>query len=265
MLDLFNRKINYLRLSVTDRCNLRCTYCIPEDGAKLIPKSKILSLEEIVEAITVGAELGIEKIRLTGGEPLVRKGIVDLVAMINAVPNIKEITMTSNGVLLPKFAKDLKKAGLSRINISLDTLSAEEYKSITRVGNIEDVKAGIMAAIKEELTPVKINIVKLKSSKIDHSELEEFCKAHDIKYRYIHQMNLKTGEFSEVNGGDGGNCKICNRLRLLANGDVKPCLFDNRAYNIKDYGIKEAFMLALRAKPEKGSLSNSNEFYNLGG
>ena len=266
MLDSYNRHITYLRVSVTDRCNLRCQYCMPEEGIQLLKHNDILSLEEIVEVIREGAQMGLRKIRLTGGEPLVRKGIVQLVDMINQVEGIEEIAMTTNGILLNKYADDLKKAGLNRVNISLDTLDADEFKSITRLGNIDDVKNGIKAAQKAGLTPIKINVVKTKfSSKQNIDAIKRFCDEEGLNIRFIHQMDLETGDFSLVEGGEGGNCKLCNRLRLMANGDVKPCLFSNSGFNVKKHGIKKAFELALGAKPAEGSINKNHKFYNIGG
>jgi len=159
MYDKFNRKINYLRISVTDRCNLRCTYCMPETGIQLLQHSDIISFEEIVDVVKLSVGLGIDKIRITGGEPLARKGIVDLVAMIAEIPGINDFGLTTNGILLKKYAKELKEAGLHRVNVSLDTLNPEKYHQITRLGNIEDVLEGISEAQKIGLTPVKINCV----------------------------------------------------------------------------------------------------------
>ncbi|WP_142534683.1 GTP 3',8-cyclase MoaA [Saccharicrinis carchari] len=266
MFDSFNRRITYLRVSVTDRCNLRCRYCMPAGGIELMPKDEVLSLEEIAEVIRQGAMLGITKIRLTGGEPLVRKGIVHLVEMISQVEGIQEVAMTTNGVLLDKYAADLKKAGLTRVNISLDTLDAEDFKNITRLGNLEDVKRGIAAARDAGLTPIKINTVKTPSSKKqDIDALKQFCANEGLSIRFIRQMDLETGDFSVVEGGEGGNCKICNRLRLMANGEIKPCLFSGKGFNVKEHGIKEAFMLALGAKPARGTVSKNHKFYNIGG
>ena len=265
MLDRYNRKITYLRVSVTDRCNLRCVYCMPEAGFELLKKEEILSIEEIVEVIKVGVELGIKKIRLTGGEPLVRKGIIDLVEKINQIDGIEEITMTTNGILLPKYAEDLKRAGLNRVNISLDSVFPEHYKRITRGGNFKNVVAGIRAAINAGLTPVKINVVKLSSDKQDFSAIRKFAAAEGASVRFISQMDLRTGKFEQVEGGDGGNCLICNRLRLTANGIIKPCLFSNREFGVKEYGIKEAFLSALNAKPKEGEVNQIGSFYNIGG
>ena len=265
MLDRYKRNITYLRVSVTDRCNLRCVYCMPEGGIDLIRKEEILSVEEIVEVIKIGADLGIEKIRLTGGEPLVRKGIVELVEMINRIDGIKEITMTTNGILLPKYANALKKAGLSRVNISLDSVSPVQYQKITRGGNLDNVIAGIRAAKTAGLTPVKINVVKLSSDKQDLHALKEFAAAEEAQVRFITQMDLRTGEFQQVEGGDGGNCVICNRLRLTANGMIKSCLFSNREFSIKEHGIENAFLKALNAKPKQGAVNQIGSFYNIGG
>ncbi|WP_372947448.1 GTP 3',8-cyclase MoaA [Mariniphaga sp.] len=266
MFDRYNRNITYLRISVTDRCNLRCVYCMPAGGIQLLKKEEILSLEEIAEVVKVGAELGIKKVRLTGGEPLVRKGVTDLVAMISAIDGIEEVTMTTNGVLLSKYAAGLKEAGLSRVNISLDSVSSEKYSKITRGGKLQDVFTGIRAAQKAGLTPIKINAVKLKNENNEQfDEIRKFAADEELKLRFITQMDLRTGEFSQVEGGEGGNCVICNRLRLTANGMIKPCLFSNKEYNIREYGIKEAFLLALNAKPKEGAVNSNGSFYNIGG
>ena len=159
MRDNFGREINYLRISVTDRCNLRCRYCMPADGfSNIIPREQILSFEEIVRITQAAARLGISKIRLTGGEPLVRHGIVDLISKISAVGGINEIALTTNGVLLAEMAEDLKRAGVTRVNISIDTMDPEKYARITRGGDLNRVLAGIEAAKKAGLTPVKLNV-----------------------------------------------------------------------------------------------------------
>lgn len=265
MYDRFNRSISYLRISVTDRCNLRCTYCMPEEGIRLLDHSDILSFEEITDFTRLAVANGITKVRLTGGEPLVRKGIVDLVVMLAKIDDLQELTMTTNGILLPQFAKDLKTAGLSRVNISLDTVDSESYCQITRNGELDQVLEGIEAAREAGLEPIKINCVLLGQPTDDTWKLKAFCEERNLRLRFIHQMNLKTGEFSTVEGGDGGNCSRCNRLRLLANGDIKPCLFSDMAYNIRKLGHEEALYLALGNKPRSGSYNHSGEFYNIGG
>lgn len=267
MLDRFNREINYLRISVTDRCNLRCTYCMPAEGIKLMTHNEVLSLEEIVEITQIAVQkFGIKKVRLTGGEPLVRKGIIKLVSMLNKIEGLSEITMSTNGILLEEYAQDLKDAGLTRVNISLDTLDPTKYKQLTRGGDIERVKAGIQAAQKAQLFPIKINAVRPKDyDKQDLQKVIDYCQKEKLELRFINLMDLKTGTFSQVENGESGNCKTCNRLRLTANGNIKPCLFSNKTYNIREMGIENAFLTALKMKPERGDISTSHDFYNIGG
>ena len=159
MRDTYRREINYLRVSVTDRCNLRCVYCMPPEGVKFLPHDEVLRTEEIEAVIRAGTKVGIKKIRLTGGEPLVRKGIRNLVRRVASIPGIDDITMTTNGILLPLHAAALKEAGLKRVNISLDTLKNERYREITRVGELASAWKGIQAALDVGLHPVKINTV----------------------------------------------------------------------------------------------------------
>ena len=265
MFDRFSRSINYLRISVTDRCNLRCAYCMPEDGIRLLDHSDILSFEEITEFTRFAVQNGITKVRLTGGEPLVRKGIVELVSMLSAINGLEDISMTTNGILLSEYAADLKKAGLNRINIRLDTVNPDNYCQITRNGDLAKVLEGIDAAHQVGLQPIKINCVLLGQPDDETIQLRKFCEERGLKLRFIHQMNLKTGEFSNVEGGEGGNCSKCNRVRLLANGDIKPCLFSDLAYNIRKLGSEQALNLALGNKPKSGTYNQSGEFYNIGG
>ncbi len=266
MLDRFNRRINYLRISVTDRCNFRCKYCMPAEGVPLKQHEDILSFDEIIEIVKVGTKLGLTKIRLTGGEPLVRKDLPELVKMLSDIPEITDIGLTTNGVLLPKYAAQLKAAGLKRVNISLDTLDPEKFKKITRLGKLSDVLKGIDAALQAELLPVKINFVRIPGeNKEDESTVREFCKKKNLKLRLIRQMDLRTGEFYSVEGGKGGICEICNRLRLTADGYIVPCLHSELRYNIRELGIEEAFNRAVHFKPEKGLGTSTHEFSNIGG
>lgn len=266
MLDKYNRKLNYLRISVTDRCNLRCTYCMPAEGVPHMDHKEILSFDEIVDVVKYGVSIGINKVRLTGGEPLVRKGIVDLVRMIWNVEGIRDLSMTTNAILLDKFADELKEAGLQRVNISLDTLDADKFSEVTRGGDINQVFKGIAAAKKAGLLPIKINCVVWENSKEKNAQaVAKYSEENDLKIRFIHQMNLKTGEFSVVEGGDGGNCKQCNRLRLTASGDIKPCLFSDLSYNVRNLGVEEAFNQAIGNKPKVGTYNKSGDFYNIGG
>jgi len=266
MYDRYNRKITYLRVSVTDRCNFRCTYCMPEGGIELKKHEDILTFDEITEVVKIGAQLGITKIRLTGGEPLVRKELPKLVKMISEIDGINDIGLTTNGVFLPQFAGELKTAGLNRINISLDTLNPEKFKKISRTGNIEQVLNGIDAALEAGLLPVKINFVRIPGvNEEDEMLVRDFCKSRNLLIRFIRQMNLKTGEFSEVEGGLGGVCNICNRLRLTADGFLVPCLHSDLRFNVRELGIREAYSRAVELKPQQGSGTSSHEFSNIGG
>jgi GTP 3',8-cyclase len=266
MYDRYNRQINYLRISVTDRCNLRCYYCMPEEGITLLQHQEILSFEEIVRVVEKGVSLGIEKIRLTGGEPLVRKGIAELVKMISDIPGIKDFGMTTNGILLENNAQTLFDAGLHRLNISLDTTDPVKFREMTRGGDIEFVFRGIKAAKKAGFKPIKLNCVIVNSSTEENAlEVAEYAKINDLEVRYIHYMSLSEGRFSIVEGGSGGDCPKCSRLRLTANGKLKPCLFSNLEYDIRELGIEEAFKQAVKCKPKSGSVNNNNLFHNIGG
>ncbi len=266
MLDSFNREISYLRISVTDRCNLRCIYCMPENGVKLLPHNSILSFEEIAEVVKTGVKYGIRKVRLTGGEPLVRRNIVNLVEQLAAISGIEDLSMTTNGLLLNELAADLAKAGLKRINISLDTTDAHQFKTITRTGDLSTVFKGIEAAKAAGLTPIKINcVIHENRNEANALLVKAFCESNGYHIRYIHQMSLSDGTFKTVEGGEGGNCKICNRLRLTANGKLKPCLFNDTEYDVRELGPERAFQLAVSNKPECGSANHTNHFSNIGG
>lgn len=266
MLDRYNRNINYLRISVTDRCNLRCTYCMPESGIQLLKHADILTFDEITNFTRVAVDNGVTKVRITGGEPLVRKGITALVRMISDIPGINDLSMTTNGVLLKQFARELKSSGLHRVNISLDTIDPEKFREITRTGNINDVFEGIKAAKSAGLHPVKINCVVKESKEEEEAKaVTRFCEENDLEIRYISQMDLINGHFSMVDGGTGGDCQACNRLRLTANGRLKPCLFNNIEFDIRELGFEEAIKKAIRLKPECGSMNDTGAFYNIGG
>lgn len=266
MFDRYNRHINYLRISVTDRCNLRCRYCMPEEGVQLISHKDMMTFEEITGVVKVAVGMGIDKIRLTGGEPLVRKGIADLVAMIASVDGVRDLAMTTNGIFLKKYALQLKMAGLQRVNISLDTLDEHKYEQITRGGNINRVFEGIKASRDAGLYPIKINCVVLNSSdEKDALLVKEFARQNELQVRFIRQMDLESGDFSIVEGGEGGNCNICNRLRLTAKGIVKPCLFSEQEYPVRELGAEKALIGALNGKPLKGCFNRTGMFYNIGG
>ncbi len=266
MLDRYNRKINYLRVSVTDRCNLRCGYCMPEDGIRLLTHQDILSYDEITEVVKAAVNLGVDKVRITGGEPLVRKGITELVKMIAAIPGILDLGMTTNGIMLPKFAAELKASGLQRVNISLDTIDPEKYKAVTRVGSLHDALKGIDAAIEAGLMPIKLNcVVKENGFEPEAQRVKAFADNKGLEVRFIPMMNLQEGTFGEVIGGSGGHCASCNRLRLTPNGMIKPCLFSDQSYSVRELGAKQALLQAVNNKPKCGSSSQKSSFYNIGG
>ncbi|MEG1098068.1 MAG: GTP 3',8-cyclase MoaA, partial [Raoultibacter sp.] len=317
MKDSHGRTIDYLRISLTDRCNLRCIYCMPEEGVDQLAHKDILRIEEIERAVRVAASMGITRIRLTGGEPLVRKGVVDLVRNIAQTPGIQDVSLTTNGILLPKMAADLKAAGLTRVNISLDTLDAAQFAFITRRGKLEDTLAGIDAALAVGFKPVKINAVAVRSLKQDYLAFAKLSLDRPLHVRFIEYMPV--GESSGSDGcgwgpqdvvpteelieiidaaaraeglgplvlaeGDrpvGGGparyyefegsrgtvgfisplshhfCSECNRLRLTADGDLRPCLFSDDEFDVKsalrngtEDDVRAVIAQALGAKPDE--------------
>jgi len=197
MRDQYNREINYLRLSVTDLCNLKCQYCMPADGVVKKSHNEILRMESYVKFVNAMTRLGVNKVRLTGGEPLVRNGILDLVKAIGKMSAVKDLSMTTNGVLLKEYAFKLKDAGLNRINISLDTLNNTKYKKITRGGDLGSVFEGIAAAKEAGLLPIKINVVVINHFNTD--EIKEFIglACEDVEVRFIELMPI--GEVASWN------------------------------------------------------------------
>ncbi len=311
--DRYQRKIDYLRISITDRCNLRCRYCMPDQGVEAKSHQQILSYEEILEIVKVGMELGIEKVRITGGEPLVRLEVIDFVKSLKKL-GLKDIAMTTNAVLLDQFAFDLAEAGLDRVNISLDTLNPAKYRDITRNGELVDVKNGIDAAFKADLTPVKINVVVIDG--FNDNEILDFVKLTEeeaLHVRFIEYMPIGTDggyfengylplnkieeivrdqhklipfkirgsgpaqQFKLVDGeGSVGFiaavshkfCDNCNRFRLTADGNLRPCLASNLEFSFKDKsgsllereGILEVFKKAIIKKPEGHNFLEENNF-----
>jgi GTP 3',8-cyclase len=220
LLDDYYRKINYLRLSITDRCNLRCRYCMPEEGVDLIEHGDLLTYEEILGVVEVFARNGISKIRLTGGEPLVRKGVVDLVKGIGEIEGIQDLSLTTNGVLVREYAEDLAEAGLRRINISLDTLRPERFAYITRRDKFKEVWEGIEAALRHRLSPVKINVVAIQGFNDD--EVQEFARlslTHPLHVRFIEFMPVGGG--SDWHGEEGiSSSQIMEEIREI--GELIP-------------------------------------------
>jgi len=238
---------------------------MPEHGIKKIPHEDILSFEEIVSFTKKAVELGIDKVRLTGGEPLVRRDIAKLVAMLSKIRGINDLAMTTNGVLLKDFAEPLVDAGLHRVNISLDTLDPKRYSEITRGGDIKLVLKGIEKAKMAGLNPIKLNCVFEKSSKESDAQMvKQYALENGLDARFIRRMDIKRGYFWKVEGGNGGDCQHCNRLRLSSDGRIFPCLFSDLSFSIKGLGIEEAIKRAVKAKPESG-LCSSNSFNAIGG
>jgi len=263
--DRFNRHIHYLRISVTDKCNLRCVYCMPAEGVPIMRHEDVLSFEEIEAFSRVAVTMGITKVRLTGGEPLVRRNVVTLVSMLAAINGIQDFAMTSNGVCMTEFAEDLAAAGLHRVNISLDAIDPERYAEITRGGDVSNVLAGITAARNAGLSPVKLNcVVQYSPEEPDARAVAEFAQKEGLEVRFIRRMDLSKGLFSVVIGGSGGDCARCNRLRLSCNGLVRPCLFNDLGFSVRELGPEEAIRRAVEEKPVCGDKSNAL-FHAIGG
>lgn len=187
--DSYGRKINYLRLSVTDRCNLRCQYCMPAAGVPAKPHDAILRYEELLRIARAAVAIGIEKVRVTGGEPLIRAGIVPFLAQLAAIPGLKHLVLTTNGLLLPEMAKDLYQAGVQRLNISLDSLRPDRFAQITRGGDLISVLNGITAVLEAGFTPPKINMVVMRG--VNDDELYDFAEltiTRGVSVRYIEYM-----------------------------------------------------------------------------
>lgn len=265
MFDQFNRRIDYLRISVTDKCNLRCVYCLPTEGVPLIRHEDVLRFEEIVEVAKTAIGMGVTKVRVTGGEPLVRRGIVTLVAMLSALDGIADFGMTTNGIRLVEFARALAEAGLHRVNVSLDAVDPARYAAITRGGDVEAVFEGIRAARGAGLNPVKLNcVVRETPDEPDARSVAAYAADEGLEVRFIPRMNLATGNFSIVVGGTGGDCARCNRLRLSCDGMVRPCLFSDLRFSVRELGPAEAIRRALFHKPQCGTTSEAM-FHSIGG
>lgn len=304
MIDRLGREINYMRISVTELCNLRCRYCMPEDGVCKKSHFEMLTEDEIVMAVEAAASLGIRKLRITGGEPLVKKNIVSICERCANVEGIEEVCLTTNGILLPQLAKPLKEAGVKRLNISLDTLNEEKYQYITRIGRIENAKAGLEAALEAGFDKIKLNAVLIGGFNDDEIELlAELTLKYPVDVRFIELMPMyDSGDFgkdaylpykkvlekmprlvpAEQDGGvaklyqlpgakgkiglispiSAHFCSECNRIRLTADGKLKPCLHSGDEYSMKglDYeGIRKMLEQAIWNKPAwHGELSADN-------
>jgi cyclic pyranopterin phosphate synthase len=194
LIDTYGRVHRDIRVSLTDRCNLRCTYCMPADFAAWMPSAELLTTEELMKVLEIGVELGIDEVRLTGGEPLLRPDIVDIVARINSLPNPPKLSLTTNGIRLAELAQPLKDAGLERVNVSLDTLDPERFKAMTFRDRFDDVMKGLKAARDAELAPVKINTVLMPGVNDDEAvSLVKWALDEGFKLRFIEQMPLDAG------------------------------------------------------------------------
>jgi cyclic pyranopterin phosphate synthase len=218
LIDKFNREINYLRISVTDRCNLRCVYCMPASGILQKSHSQILSFEQIYKIVKIVAGLGINKVRITGGEPLVRKDLSFLIEKLKTISGLKELALTTNGIYLSDYAALLKKCGLDRINISLDSLIPEKFEMITRGGNLKAVLRGIESALAAGLSPLKINVVLLKGFNTD--EIPAFVnltKEIPIQVRFIEYMptGLNYSSYNELFFSTKDAKDICTNIGKL--------------------------------------------------
>jgi cyclic pyranopterin phosphate synthase len=190
-LDSYGRRIDYLRVSLTDRCNMRCVYCMPAMGMQFHPRPELLTNDELLLAVRAAAGAGFRKLRLTGGEPMLRQGIVELVREMKAIPGIEHIAMTTNALRLRKLAGPLKEAGLDRVNISIDSLDAVKFRQITRGGNLDEVWAGVQAAEAEGLRPIKLNAVVVRGMNDDEVlRLAELTTVHPWEFRFIEVMPL---------------------------------------------------------------------------
>jgi GTP 3',8-cyclase len=266
MIDRFGRTIDYLRVSVTDRCNLRCGYCMPPDGVAMLPPEEILTFEEIAGVARAAVALGITRVRLTGGEPLVRRDIEVLVALLARIEGLTDLAMTTNGTLLERHAASLAAAGLGRVNVSLDAIDPARYAVITNGGSVSRVLAGIDAARRAGLTPIKLNCVVAESSEEpDARAVAGFAAAEGLEVRFIRQMDLAAGRFAMVHGGTGGDCPRCNRLRLSSDGQIRPCLFSDQGFSVRLLGADEALRRAVAEKPAAGTACTNQPIHIIGG
>ena len=307
MRDQFGRRIEYLRISVTDKCNLRCVYCMPEQGLPWLGRSEILSYEEIASIVRQMASLGLRRVRLTGGEPLVRRDLPLLVRMLRLIPGIEDIALSTNAVLLDEQAEELRAAGVNRVNVSLDSLRPERVDSIARrPGSYEKIMAGLAAAERVGFAPLKVNAVIMRGRNED--ELEDFARITRERpwhVRFIEVMpvgeNLdvsanefisafemldrvqKIGDLLPVAGPAGNGpatyfrfadaagtvgvitpmshnyCDRCNRMRLTADGQLRPCLFGDLQTNLRDTlrrgePLEPLIQQTLAIKPERHHL-----------
>ncbi len=234
--------------------------------AKLLHHDQILSFEEIVEVVETAARMGITKVRITGGEPLVRRDIAKLVEALARITPVRDLAMTTNGTLLSEHASALRAAGLHRVNISLDSLDPERFAAATGGGELSMVLAGIEAARRVGLVPIKLNCVVGATGDVsDPVTVKAFAEQGGMGFRAIHRMHFQTGSFSRVEGGSGGDCARCNRLRLSSEGGVRPCLFSDVSFGVRQLGAEEAIRRAVECKPQAGTACAHDWMVGIGG
>ncbi len=266
MLDSFNRSIYYLRISITDKCNLRCTYCMGEEGVSLLSHSRLLSFEQIARIVEAAAGLGFWKFRLTGGEPLVRRGVVTLVKMIRGIGGVGHLGMTTNGILLPEFASSLKQAGLDSLNISIDTLDPEKYHRITRWGKLSDAVAGVEAAVRAGFDRIKINMVVGDDTGADEvAEMEDFCRDRGLSLQRIRHYSLLAPKVDEPVYERPPRCGSCNRIRLTHDGFLKSCLHGEEEIPVDFSDITASIEKTIRGKPLQGYTCTNRDMQSIGG
>ncbi len=265
MYDSYGRHIHYLRVSVTDRCNLRCTYCMPEEGVEWLPHSQIMSLEDMARVVRAAANLGFDKVRLTGGEPLVRKGFPDLVSLIAAIPGITTVGMTTNGTLLAPLAADLATRGLSSVNVSLDTMDEARYTLISRRGRLDEALAGIRAARRAGL-PVKLNtVVGTGDDPEILAAVETFAATEGCIVQTIRRYRLDEEKYDDERFMRPPPCTTCDRIRLLANGLLKPCLHGDAFLPVDWNDIEGSIVACVNMKPPCGASASTHVVSAIGG
>lgn len=265
MFDRYERDITYLRISVTDKCNLRCTYCMPAEGVPRRRHEDLLSLEQLADAARAAASLGVTKVRLTGGEPLVRRGIVELVRMIAAIPALEHLGMTTNGTLLAPPARALREAGLKSVNVSLDTLDPSRYAAVTRGGRLQDALDGIRAAQAAGL-PVKLNMVVLPdTTAADRRAMGRFADERGARLQLINHFDLARRKADGYEFDRPPRCTACNRIRLLADGTLKPCLHSNDELRFDPSRPAGSIREAILAKPLRGGTCTNRPMQEIGG
>ncbi len=265
MRDSYGREISYLRVSVTDRCNLRCVYCMPASGVRLLDRGEVLSYEQIALVVEAAARLGFRKVRLTGGEPLARRGVEGLVSLLAGIRGIETLAMTTNGTLLPPLAAELRRRGLGSVNISLDTLDPGRYAELTRGGRLEEALRGVRAALAQGL-PVKLNVVVLEdTTAAEVRSVRAFAAEVGARVQLIARYRLDRPK-SDAGGYDRPPpCALCDRLRLLADGRLRPCLHCAETVRLDWADLEASIRSAVAAKPRRGRAAADLAVGQIGG